>query len=187
MRWIPFILIAYMVVLLQTSVTGLLMFSAGSIGSVGPDLLAMLAVFVAITARQSVEVMLAAWVLGFAADLTAGGGAGAVTAIGPMSISYVLAAGMVFQVREAFFRERTFTKVMLVLAFCLLAHPMWVTLQTLRSIGAMSWGDYGRLLLQALLLSAYTAVLAPFAFFVFSRMGGLILASQSSRQRRSHR
>lgn len=187
MRWIPFIILTYFVLLLQTSVVGLISFSAGSAGTVAPDLLAIVAVFVALGARYGVDALLAAWALGLAADLTTGGGAGAATVLGPMSLAYMLAAGVVFKMREAFFRDRAFTKVMLALAFCLLAHPIWVTLQTLRASGAMTWADYGKLLVQALLLSLYTAVLAPLVLAVLSKLSGWILPPQGRGMRRSYR
>ena len=187
MRWIPFIILTYFILLLQTSVVGLISFSFGSVGTVEPDLLAIVAVFVALSARNGVDVMLAAWALGLAADLTTGGGAGAATALGPMSLAYMLGAGAVFKVREAFFRDRPFTKGMLVLTFCLLAHPTWVTLQTLRASGAMGWSDYGKLLVQALMLSLYTAVLSPFVFVVLSKLSGWILPPQGRGLRRSYR
>ncbi|MCK4277401.1 MAG: hypothetical protein KAX78_12855, partial [Phycisphaerae bacterium] len=79
MRWIPFVIFAYILILLQTTVAGLLVISPGAIGPVGPDLMAILAVFVALNVRRAADAMIAGWILGLALDLTAGGvGGGAV-------------------------------------------------------------------------------------------------------------
>ena len=161
MRWITLIILAYVVLLLQTTVARLLTLSTAWLGNIGPDLVAILAVFIALHARSGVEVMLAAWGLGLALDLTSAGGVGVATAVGPMSITYALAAGAVYRFREAFFRERILPQVLLALTFCLLAHGGWVTLQCVLAYPAVTLAGYERLLLQALLLAAYTAVLAP--------------------------
>jgi rod shape-determining protein MreD len=178
MRWIPFLVLAYLTVVVQTSLGRLLAFGAGSAGTVQPDALAWAAVFVAMFARSSVDVMLSGWVLGLLADLTTG------AVVGVMPIAYALSAGAVFRVREAFFREKFSTKVMLTLVFCLLAHGMWVTGQSLLAWRAMTWGAYGRVLLQAALLSAYTAALAPAAHWLLGKAEPLLLGAPAGRGRR---
>ena len=187
MRWIPFLILTYVVVLLQTSLVGLITFHFGSIGTVGPDLLAIAAVYVVMHARYGLDAMLAVWVLGLAADLTAGGGTAGLTAVGPMSIAYVVGGGAVYSIREAFFRDRASTKVILALLFCSLAHFVWVSLQSLLAWRAMTGAAYGAMLLQALMLSVYTAALMPLAYFPLSRVGSFILASPTGRPRRYYR
>ena len=74
MRWAPFAILGYLVVLGQTTLADSVALSTRSIGVVGPDLMAICALFVALHVRGAVDAMLAAWVLGLAADLTTGGG-----------------------------------------------------------------------------------------------------------------
>jgi rod shape-determining protein MreD len=169
MRWIPFLILAYLVVLLQTTAGQFLTIKTAGIGSIGPDLTALVAVFVAFYARNWVDAVLAAWALGLAIDLTAAGGPGAVTVVGPMSIAYCVATGLLFRVREAFFRERALTQALLAWAFCLLAHGLWVTAQSLLAAGEMTWRGYGQTLLQAAALACYTAVLMPMVHFALSK------------------
>jgi cell shape-determining protein MreD len=167
MKWVPFIILTYLVMLAQCTVGGRwFTFSVTGIGMVGPDLSALLAVFMALNVRSSSHAALAGWVLGLAVDLTAGG----VTAVGPMPIAYAAAAAMVFQIREAFFYERPAPQVFLTLLFCLVAHGIWVTLQAVLAFGEVSWEGYGRMLLQAAALAVYTAVLMPLAYLGLRRI-----------------
>ena len=61
MRWIPFVILAYAIVLLQTTVGRVLVFSTVSAGTIGPDLTALLAVFIAFHVRGWADAMLAGW------------------------------------------------------------------------------------------------------------------------------
>jgi rod shape-determining protein MreD len=181
MRWIPFVILAYLVIVLQTSLGRLLTIQT-PLGLVGPDFAAVVAVFLALHARSSTEAMLAAWTLGFALDLTTGSVAGEVSAAGPMALTYALAAGLVFQIREAVFRERAVTQVMTVLLFCVLAHGLWITVQSLR-VGLGSWDVYGRMLLQSLGIGVYTGMLGPLGCAAMSRGRRWWLPAASGRGR----
>ena len=184
MRWIAFIILTFLCVLIQMTVGGLLRFRGFGIGSIGPDLLAIVAVFVAMYARSRVDAMLAAWVLGLAIDLTAAGGPGGGTALGPMAIAYALAADGIFRVRGAFFRERVLAQAVLAFGFCIAAHTAWVTIQSLISYRHVTWSAYGEMLLQALALSAYTAVLMPLGHMALIRGQRLLMAAAPGRSRR---
>ena len=184
MRWIPFIIMAYAVLLVQSTFGGLLAITFRSVGAVGPDMAAALAVFAALYVRSSLDAMIAGWVLGFFVDLLAGGPTGVLSPVGPMSMSYALASGVAFGLRDAFFRERPSARFMLTLVFCLIAHGTWVTVQTILASSVMTWGDYGRMLLQAGLLSAYSALLAPVLCVLFDRTRGLLIIAPSGRGRR---
>ena len=187
MRWIPFLILAYLVVLVQTTVGRFLVIRSAGLGNIGPDLAALVAVFVALHARAWPDAMLAAWVLGIAVDLTTAGGVGSATVLGPMSVAYALAAGLLFRVREAFFRERAMTQAMLAMAFCLMAHGLWVTSQALLGAGEMAWSTYGRTLLQAVGVSGYTALLMPLAHFGLVKCRRWFLASSAGRRGRAGR
>ena len=187
MRWVPLVILVYAVLLVQTSLVRLVTFTFGSVGTVGPDLLAAAAVFVAMNCRSGIDVMLAAWIAGIAADLGTGGTVGGMTAVGPMAISYALAAGAVFQIRDAFFRERVWTRFALALLFALLAHGLWVTMQSLLVVRHMTWADYWRMVLQAVLIAVYTAAAMPLVYPVLQRVPGLFVAASGARGRRYYR
>lgn len=184
MRWIPFFILAYAVVLIQTTAGRILAFTADGVGTIGPDLTALLAVFVAFHARSGVDVMLSAWMLGLSVDLTTAGGMGAGVVVGPMAIAYCLVAGLLFRVREAFFRERALTQALLAWAFCLLTHGGWVTVQSLLSLRDVTWSAYGRTLLQAVAVACYTALLMPLAHVGLARLRRWFLSAPAGPGRR---
>jgi len=184
MHWIPFVILAYVVVLVQVTVWGTLTFTGTAIGSIGPDLAAMVAVFIALNARRGTEVMIAAWILGFGLDLTTGGGTVSAAAVGPMAAGYALAAGAIHRVREAFFRERAVTQAFLAALFCLVAHGLWVTVQCLLAYEVVTWSTWGRLLLQAAALACYTGVLMPLVNLLLRRVRGLLISAPLRRGRR---
>jgi rod shape-determining protein MreD len=177
MRWVPFLILVWVVVLLQTTFGRALTITTSSLGAVAPDLAALVAVFVAFYVRTWPDAMLGGWALGLAIDLTTSGGAGAGTAVGPMAVAYAVTAALLFRVREAFFRERALTQGVLALAFCLLAHGTWVAAQTLLARGDADWSAYGRTMLQAAALACYTAVLMPLAHLALGKIQRLFLAT----------
>jgi len=183
MRWIPFIVLIYLVLLVQTTVGKILTFTGGGLGRVGPDLLAIVVVFAALHTRSVTDVALAAWAAGLGLDLTTAGGPGATAVLGPMSLAYVVAAWIVYRLREAVFRERALPQALLALIFCAAAHGTWVTLQT--ALGGGAWADYGRHLALAAALSVYTAVLMPLGHLALVPVRGLIIAAPAERSRRA--
>jgi rod shape-determining protein MreD len=185
MRWASFAILVYVVLLVQTTVGRLLTFNGTSMGSVGPDLAAIAAVFVALRLRDGTEVAISAWLLGLAVDLATGGGVGEVTAVGPMAIGYTLAVAAIFRLREMFFRERPATQALLALVFCVMAHFTWVSLQLIFGAAVQrSWAGYGRLMLEAMALACYTAVLAPAGYWALSKAERLLIVPQAGRARR---
>ncbi|MFB3891027.1 MAG: hypothetical protein ACE15C_03280 [Phycisphaerae bacterium] len=159
MRWIPFVILAYVIILIQTSAGRLMRIDTGWLGPIGPDFAGVVAAFVALRARGGLDAMLAAWALGLGIDLTTAGGVGFSTVIGPMPIAYALAAGMLYRVREAFFREHALAQGLLTMVFVFVAHGLWLTMQTLRLGG--DWAAWRQMLLAALLVAVYSALLAP--------------------------
>ena len=183
MRWIIFIIIAYLTIVVQTSLGDLLSCNFGSMGRVSPDFVAMLAVFVAVNVRSGTDAVLAGTILGWGMDLASGGA----TVVGPMPLAYALASMTVYRVRGAFFRDRILSRAMLALGFCLLAYPIWVTLQTLFNYGSVAAGDYGKMLLQAISRSVYTALLMPIAYLIFEKVHRWLMVAPAGRSRRSGR
>jgi len=184
MQWVPFIILAWLAVLMQASVGKVLTFSGGSIGAVGPDLAAIVATFFALNVRGWADVMLAAFVLGLGLDLSAGGGAGFASAVGPMPVAYALAAGMVYRIREAFFREHWLTQAMLAAIFCVVAHGLWITWQALLAYRTATWAAYVRMWLQVLSLAGYTAVLMPLGHLALARCQRWFISQAEGRHRR---
>ena len=179
-RWIIFVIVAYLAVVVQTTVGGLLVIHTEWVGPVGPDLLAMMAVFVAMAVRGGADAGLACWVLGFGLDLASG--PGGTTVVGPMAIAYTLGGLAVFQLREALFRDKIVTQVVITLLFTAAVHTLWVTLQAILT-RSLTWDQYGIALLQAVLLAAYTAVLVPFVHAVLLRYERVLLIVPSRRNR----
>jgi hypothetical protein len=168
MRWIPFAILAWVMIVLQTTVAQVLTTDRLAIGTVGPDLLASLAVFAALYAQRQTDALVAAWLLGTILDLATAGGPAGGSVVGPMAIGYVLGAKAVFSVRGAFFRDRLPTRALMGLMFCLVAHWFWVTAQSILSWGQTPWAEYWRMIVQAVLISAYSALLAPALVAVFA-------------------
>lgn len=187
MRWIPFVILTYVLMLIQTTLGRVVTIDLQAVGLIGPDLAAIAAVFIAAKSRTELDAVLAAWVLGLALDLTAAAGPGATTVIGPMALAYAAAAWVVFRVRDAFFRERVTTQAFLALVFCGLAHFLWVSMQCLLAGRGLTWGEYGRLLGQAGGLAIYTAVLTPAGFAGLSRIQRWLFAVAPDRGARRRR
>jgi rod shape-determining protein MreD len=183
MRWIAFTIVAYCLVLAQTSIAQMISFSAFGLGGVGPDLLAIFAVFLAMYVRDGIDLMLAAWVLGMMVDLTADNPFGGPGVIGPMAIAFVLAARVIFSLREALFRDRLATKAIMGMLFAFGAHWFWITSQAILSGGQATWAQYWRLMLESLAVAAYTAILTPLLFMPLGKIRRLLLPLPSSRQR----
>ena len=181
MRWIIFLILSCLALLLQTTLVPVVTVSLFGL-RVGPELLAVFAVFVALHVRECADAMIAGWILGLAVDLTSAGGAATAMVLGPMSIAYALAAGGVFHSRELFFRERRMTQFILALAFCLFSHWLWVTLQSLRS-GGISWSAYGQLLIHVLLVSLYTAAVTPLAHIGLARLQRWFITAPTTRRK----
>jgi rod shape-determining protein MreD len=186
MRWVPLIIIAYLFALLQATLGKILTLDRLPIGPVGPDLLVLLAVFVALNVRSLADGMIAGWIIGFVIDLTTGGAAGDITRIGPMAIAYALCVWMVFAMREAMFRDRPGPQIILAGLFCLLGHGLWASVQALLASGA-TWASFGGLMLQVLLSAIYTALLMPLMNFLLTPCRGVIISTPLEHHRRGRR
>jgi len=179
-RWIFFIMFVYVTLVMQTTVGGLLVIHTDWAGPIAPDFLAIVAVFVAMAVRNGADAGLACWALGFGLDLASG--PGATTVVGPMAIAYALGGLVIFQLREAIFRDKIVTQVVMVLLFAAATHGLWVTLQAVLT-RSLTWSEYGDTLLQALMLSVYSAVLAPLLHAVLMRYERVLLIVPSRRNR----
>ncbi len=161
MRWIPLVILTYVVTLAQTSLVGIIDIDVPTVGVIRPELLIIVVVFAALHVRDAVDAMLTGWVLGLALDVTTGAGASTSTAVGPMALAYALAAGAVYKIRGAVFREKVVTQCVMTVVFCVLAHWAWITAQWLLVFRGTTARGYLLMLVQASLVSLYTAALAP--------------------------
>lgn len=180
MRWVVLAIMVYLVTLVQTSLATVLTIHLPVVGPLRPDLLAMLAVYVALYAREVTDAMLSAWMMGLAIDLTTGAGAEVSTVVGPMPLAYALAAGLVFRLRDMVFRDSVTTQCVMALVFCSLAHWFWLTAQWLIALKGVSFSRYALMLVQALLAGVYTALLMPVAGAALRRCRRWLIAPASS-------
>ena len=187
MRWVPLAILIYVLVVIQTSLLGIVTFEWAGIGPVRPDLMAILAVYLALYARSGTDAMLAAWIMGMAIDLTTGAGPEISTAVGPMALGYALAAGCIFRLREVVFRNSYAAQGLMAGLFCVLSHGFWVTLQWLVMPGKITASGYALMLVQAVLLAVYTGLLMPFGAIGLRRCERWILSAPSGSARRGRR
>ena len=185
MRWIPLAILIYLIVIVQVSVGRVLDLPFEATGPVGPDLLAILAVYAALRVKHGTDAMLAGCVMGLAVDLSTGTSAASPAAVGPMGLGYALAAGMIFRLREVVLQDSAITGCVLAALFCVMAHGFWVTVQCLIALQSLSWSAYGAMLIQVLLLAVYTAVLMPLGAWCLRRGDRLLITTPAdSRHRR---
>ena len=184
MIWVTMGLLTYLLVLAQCTLVSVLTLNIPSIGPVCPDLPAILIVFLALHVRRRVDAMLSAWIVGFILDLTTGAGPEISTVVGPMAIGYCLSAGAIFSFREMVFCENVITQCVMAAVFCIIAHFLWVTLQWSIALRDMSWSAYLVMLVQAVLLALYTAVLMPLGYFALKHCRKWLITAPTDRSRR---
>jgi len=161
MRWIALAILTYVLTLLQTSLVDVITFRVPGVGLVRPELLAVVVVYSALHVGSILDAMLAGWALGLALDVTTGAGSGVSTAVGPMSLAYALGAGGIYKIRGAVFRDKVVTQCTMTLVFCISAHGMWILMQWRLAFGDTAGTGIVLMLVQAVLLAAYTAAIAP--------------------------
>ncbi len=181
MHWVGVIILGYVLVLIQTSLGAVLTIDTRMLGPIRPDLVAHLAVFLALQSRSGVEAALAAWGLGLALDLTSSGGMSDSTVVGPMALGYVLATAAVFRIRDLFYKDRPLPQVFFAAVFCLIAHGTWITLQQLRVGGDEGMAGYGQLWLKVVALAIYSSALMPPAGWLYQRIAPVVLDTTPSR------
>lgn len=186
MRWIPFLIFAYLFVLVQSTLGKILTFDRLPFGPIGPDFLVLLAVFIGLNVRNLVDGMIACWLIGLLIDLTTAGGIGIATRVGPMAFGYSLCVWMVFTMREAMFRERVLPQMLMAGLFCLVSHGFWVMIQTIFAADG-TWTAYGTLLLQVIISAIYTALLMPLINFILTPCRNIIMTTVIEKIRRTRK
>jgi len=179
MRWVPLAILTYVLALGQTTLGGMIDIHLAKIGPVRPDVLAIVAVYLALHVHSVVDTMLAAWALGLVVDLTTGAGTSDSTVVGPMALAYALSAGCVYKIRGAVFREKVITQCTMTVVFCILAHWLWITAQWMLAFEGTTASGYVLMLVQAVLVGLYTAVLAPLVHVGLRAIRRWIIAAPS--------
>ena len=186
MRWPIFAIFLYIICLLQVTLAKIITFETLGVGSFGPDLMVCFAVFVAFWARSSTDAMIAGTIMGLMIDLTTAGGMQAPTLVGPMALAYCLCVSLVFRIREAFFRDRALPQILICTLFCLVAHFIWVTIQTI-FCGTGGLAAYFHALLLVVMSAIYTGLISPILLYMLLVVRSVIFESISSRGARSRR
>ncbi|MBN1345248.1 MAG: rod shape-determining protein MreD [Phycisphaerae bacterium] len=161
MRWLPFIILACIGIVLQTTVIYRVELSHGS-----PDLMFIIAVHYALHA-VSPDAMIAAWVLGFLTDLYGPG------RLGVFAFGFGLMAIVIVQLRDSMFRDHPLTWMFVTFIGAWLVHFMagvhfiWV-----------AYPHSGRTIIDVVLCATFTAIYtvvpAPYIHWLFGRFRGLL-------------
>ncbi|MGH8596843.1 MAG: rod shape-determining protein MreD [Gammaproteobacteria bacterium] len=156
MRWLTFAILTVLALTLQSAAAPRLeLFSAR------PDFLLIVVVFLSLYA-PSRDAIAAAWILGVCADLMT------IERFGVIALSYGMTAMIVASLREYLFRYRVMTQTVVTLTVCLLVRTAWTMYyHLLYKASEPLLRDW---LIGGVIASAYTAVLAPFAFRVLLRV-----------------
>src|SRR5699024_6262251 len=126
MNWLLFIIIAYLFLVLQTSLHALLMIAGAS-----PDLLLILLTFTGIMAPARV-VGWAALVLGIAADLQVG--PMSVAILGPATLGYLAGAYVILQLRILVFNKSLITFAAMVFIAGIAVYLVTVAMYSFRGL-----------------------------------------------------
>ncbi len=186
MRWLPFGILTFVVLVLQSSLGAIIVFNVPGLGNVAPDAMAMVAVFVAMCCSNRTDAVIAGWVLGFCLDLTVVGGLSTMAALGPMSLGYAAAVWMLYSVREMVFGTRIGPQIILGGLFVLVAHGIWLISQ---SVLAWNWVGFGQSFRQMVGVMIFTGVLMPLAYRLLLpiQMVFMEMPVRSGRQSRGRR
>ena len=156
MRWLTFAVVTGLALTLQASLAPRLeLFSAR------PDFLMIFIVFLGLHAPSN-HAIAGAWILGVCADLMT------IERFGVIALSYGLTSMIVTSLREYLFRYRVVTQTAVTLIACLLIRTVWTIYYHLMYD---AWEPFLRdWLIGGVMVSVYTAAIAPFAFRVLLRM-----------------
>jgi len=184
MRWIPFVIFAFLFLALQIGLGDLL-----EVGGVRPELLFIFMIYVAAMGPVP-EALWGALVLGLLSDLTAplpapaeaGAGpvGGFVTVIGPHALGYSLGAAFTFQLRTMLYRQHPVSLMLMVLLSAIIAHLLTVFLISTRGLlgewfgwwAAFQWSPTEELV-DRFLMILYTTLLALPIGWVLIRLAPL--------------
>jgi len=167
MRWLLFILISIVGIIFQNTVCQLLWFRT-SVGWIGPDILVGIAIFSALFSRSGTDAAICGWILGFLLDLT-------ITAPAPpaglLPLLYAGAAAGIFQIRDALFKEKILTQMILAFLFCIIVYGLWLSWDA--AINRMITPLDGAL--QLIGVALYCAIITPIICALLKRFGKFLI------------
>lgn len=123
--------------------------------------------------------MIVGWFAGVFIDVANAGGAGT-TLVGPMSVAYSLACGVIGRTGQAMFNDKVAVRMFMVMVFCLVSHFIWGAMQAIltRSLG---WSDFGRLLLQICISAALSGAATLLLIYPMNALAKLAVVPRSTR------
>ena len=154
MRWFYIILVAFVASMIQTT-AGQIFWFPTPLGWIGPIFPIGAAVFAILYGRQTVDVALAGWIFGLALELPLGGE----TSMGLLPLLFAAMSAVLFQMREAFYRDRLLTQMILGFLLAFLVYQAWAMCQAVLPGGLSQ--PYWRATLQMLIVAVYTGLLTP--------------------------
>ena len=172
MRWMVFIVLALIAVVLEVSLVNAM--ALHSLGGVRPSVTIVLATFVALNAPRQAALW-ACWLLGLVVDLCSplpAGGASVEYLVGPHAVGYAFAGYLILQLRPMVFRRRVLTIAALSAVSFLAASLVVVFVYSVRQwypAEALHWTDFRPLgeLGRRLGIAVYSALIAlPVGFLL---------------------
>jgi rod shape-determining protein MreD len=158
MRWISFVILACIGIVLQTTVAHRL-----QINNVSPDLMLIITVHYSLHAIAP-DAMIAAWLLGFLTDLCGSG------RLGVFAFGFGVMAALVVQLRDTMFRDHPLTSLFVTLT-CAWAVHLIAGIHFLLTHPEAHRGIVD-VLLYATFTAMYAAALAPHLHWVLGRIRG---------------
>jgi rod shape-determining protein MreD len=158
MRWPVFLIFAFAAIVVQLSFRNV--FTLHALRGISPDMVAPLAVFIAMFAQRS-SALWGAWILGLLLDLAPNDDGSLYHVIGPNALGYPAGAFLVLQLRTMVFRRRALTTGFLTLLFLIVVSLVAVMLLSIRSWypGATPYTPLSELGTRAL-VAVYSGVVA---------------------------
>lgn len=169
MRWLPFIILAIVMLVLQGTIVQKI-----AIRGVWPDWMFILAVYYALWGRWP-DAAIAAWILGLLVDLQSRGW------IGLNAFCFGGAAWAILYIRQALFRDHPITQVVVTLVFALGVRLAVGGYDAWRAGGGIPVGEIGSL---AFFTALYTAACAPYVHWALIRVSGWTGLKQAAGHRR---
>ena len=178
MRWTSFVILAFIAVVLQTTVVARL-----TVSGFCADLVLIIAVYYALHASTP-DALIAAWVLGMMTDLSGPG------RLGVYAFGFGLMALLIVQLRDSMFRDHPLTSLVLTL-FCAwgvhaMAGGVYLVLAVLTH--SQTHRDIVDVLTQATGSALFTAAVAPHVHYLLARFRGQLglTSAKRMRMRRTH-
>ena len=160
MRWAVFFMLLMALLTLQTTFGTRLEWMGAR-----PDWLLILVVFLAFHADHR-DAVIGGWCVGFCADLMS------IERLGVIALGYALIALLIVNMRDALFRYRWTTQVLVTFFACILVRTAWTAYRTtMYDIDDSLMSDLG---MNILVVSLYTALWAPVLHGGLRGVGGVL-------------